>query len=147
MAPVVSGPIFHVARIKLGLEDSLALGNLDASRDWGFAGDYVEAMWMMLQEDEPDDYVIATGETHSVREMVEVAFSHVDLDWEKHVTIDPLFVRPAEVDELVGDTTRAREKLGWVAKKTFRELITEMVDSDIQFHERRLRFAQLPPGS
>ena len=133
----------HVARIKLGLQDKLALGNLDASRDWGFAGDYVQAMWMMLQENEPDDYVIATGKTHSVREMVEVAFSHVDLDWEKYVTVDPHFVRPAEVDLLVGDTTKAREKLGWEPTKTFRELITDMVDADIEFHERRLRFAQV----
>ena len=102
-----------VARIKLGLTDRLTLGNLDAKRDWGFAGDYVEAMWLMLQQDEPDDFVISTGETHSVRDMVEVAFDRVGLDWTAHVEIDPALVRPAEVDLLVGDSSKAKHKLGW----------------------------------
>ncbi len=104
-----------VARIKLGLTDSLSLGNLDAHRDWGFAGDYVRAMWMMLQQERADDYVIATGESHSVRELVEIAFGHVGLDWQKYVRLDPKFLRPAEVDLLVGDSSKARKSLGWDA--------------------------------
>jgi GDPmannose 4,6-dehydratase len=120
------------AAIKLGLQDKLALGNLDAERDWGYAKDYVEAMWMMLQEDEPDDYVIATGEAHSVRELVRVAFEQVDLDPAEHVEIDPRFMRPAEVEHLIGDPAKAREKLGWEPRTSFAEMIKLMVDSDIE---------------
>ena len=120
-----------VARIKLGLTDELRLGNLDAERDWGFAGDYVEAMWLMLQQDEADDYVIATGETHSVGEFCELAFEHVGLEWERYVKTDPEFLRPAEVDQLVGDASKAREKLGWEPRHSFRELVEMMVDADL----------------
>ena len=120
-----------VARIKLGLADSLALGNLDAQRDWGFAGDYVRAMWMMLQQDEADDFVIATGESHSVRELVEVAFGHVGLDWQKYVKLDPRFLRPAEVDHLIGDPAKAQRLLGWRPEVDFRGLVTMMVDADV----------------
>jgi len=123
-----------VARIKLGMADELRLGNLDAQRDWGFAGDYVRAMWMMLQQDRPADYVIATGETHTVRELVETAFSHVGLDWEEFVVQDPRFMRPAEVDLLVGDAARAREELGWAPEVGFRELVHMMVDADLVRH-------------
>jgi GDPmannose 4,6-dehydratase len=121
-----------VARIKLGLATELRLGNLDAERDWGFAGDYVEAMWLMLQQAEPADYVIATGETHSVKECVEVAFAHAGLDWERHVVLDPAFLRPAEVDQLIGDPARARAELGWEPRTSFRELVEMMVDADIE---------------
>ena len=121
-----------VAEIALGQSDSLALGNLDAKRDWGFAGDYVEAMWLMLQQDNPEDFVICTGETHSVREFLELAFSHVNLSFEDHVTVDERFFRPAEVDLLVGDASLAKEKLGWVPKTSFSDLVTGMVDSDLQ---------------
>jgi GDPmannose 4,6-dehydratase len=121
-----------VARIKLGLADDLRLGNLDAQRDWGFAGDYVEAMWLMLQRDEPADYVIATGEPHSVREFVELAFEHVGLDWERHVVQDPGFMRPAEVDHLVGDASKARAELGWEPKTSFPDLVELMVDADLE---------------
>ena len=120
-----------VARIKLGLTDSLSLGNLDAHRDWGFAGDYVRAMWMMLQQDRADDYVIATGASHSVRELVEVAFGHVGLDWQKHVLLDPKFLRPAEVDLLVGDPSKARKTLGWRPDVDFVGLVKMMVDADV----------------
>src|SRR5687768_11155103 len=120
-----------VARIKLGLADSLGLGNLDAQRDWGFAGDYVRAMWLMLQQDSADDYVIATGKTHSVRNLVEVAFGHVGLDWEKHVKLDPRFLRPAEVDHLVGDSSKARAALGWTPEVDFPALVRMMVDADM----------------
>ena len=120
-----------VARIKLGLQKELRMGNLDAKRDWGFSGDYVRAMWMMLQQDKPDDYVIATGETHSVREFLEIAFSHVGLDYTDYVVIDPAFIRPAEVDLLLGDSTKARTTLGWVPQVSFRELVTMMVDADL----------------
>jgi GDPmannose 4,6-dehydratase len=120
-----------VARIKLGLADSLALGNLDAQRDWGFAGDYVRAMWMMLQQDDADDFVIATGESHSVRELVEVAFGHVGLDWQKYVKLDPRFLRPAEVDHLIGDPAKAQRVLGWRPEVDFRRLVTMMVDADV----------------
>jgi GDPmannose 4,6-dehydratase len=120
-----------VARIKLGLADELPLGNLDAHRDWGFAGDYVEAMWLMLQQDEPDDYVVATGETHTVERLVELAFARVGLDPEKHVVVDPAFIRPAEVDLLIGDATHAREKLGWDPKVDFEGLVNMMVDADL----------------
>jgi GDPmannose 4,6-dehydratase len=121
-----------VARIKNGLEKELRMGNLDARRDWGFAGDYVDAMWRMLQQDEADDYVVATGETHSVRELVEVAFGHVGLDWEKYVVQDPRFYRPAEVDLLVGDPRKARERLGWTPAITFDGLVRMMVDADME---------------
>ncbi len=121
-----------VARIKLGLEQELRLGNLESERDWGFAGDYVKAMWMMLQQEAPDDYVVATGETHSVRRLCEVAFSHVGLDYKDYVKTDPRFMRPAEVDQLVGDPTKARTKLGWKPDVTFEGLIQMMVDADIE---------------
>ena len=121
-----------VARIKLGLADHLSLGNLDASRDWGFAGDYVRAMWMMLQQPQPDDYVIATGKSHSVRQLVETAFGHAGLDWQKYVRIDPALLRPAEVDLLVGDAAKARRVLGWRPEVGFAELVQMMVDADLQ---------------
>jgi GDPmannose 4,6-dehydratase len=121
-----------VARIKQGLQERLAMGNLDAQRDWGFAGDYVDAMWRMLQQDQPDDYVVATGETHTVRELCEVAFARAGLDWQKHVFVDQRFVRPAEVDLLVGHPAKARSKLGWEPKVRFRELVEMMVDSDLE---------------
>ncbi len=121
-----------VARIKLGLDNELRLGNLDSRRDWGFAGDYVKAMWLMLQQDEPEDYVISTGETHSVRELVELAFGHVDLDWEKYVVQDERFMRPAEVDLLVGDASKAGRELGWEPVITFRGLVQMMVDADLE---------------
>ena len=120
-----------VARIKLGLQDKVALGNLDARRDWGFAGDYVEAMWLMLQQDEPSDYVVATGETHSVQDLCEVAFSYVDLDWREHVVQDPRFMSPAEDDLLVGNPAKARARLGWEPRVSFEELIHMMVDADL----------------
>ena len=120
-----------VARIKLGLADGLRLGNFDAERDWGFAGDYVDAMWRMLQQDEPDDFVVATGETHSVREFFEIAFAHAGLEPEQHVKSDPQFLRPAEVDQLVGDASKARERLGWEPRHSFRDLVEMMVDADL----------------
>jgi GDPmannose 4,6-dehydratase len=122
----------HVAKIKLGLTQELRLGNLDAKRDWGFAGDYVEAMWLMLQQDTPDDYVVSTNETHSVQEFVEIAFGHVGLNWQDHVVIDPKFVRPAEVDLLIGDAAKARRQLNWQPKVDFPSLVTMMVDADIK---------------
>ena len=121
-----------VARIKLGLANELRLGNVDAQRDWGFAGDYVRAMWLMLQKDEPSDYVIATGQEQSVQDFVDAAFSHIGLDPKKHVVIDQRFVRPAEVDHLVGDSSRAREELGWEPKVSFQELVEMMVDADVE---------------
>ena len=121
-----------VARIKLGLSKELRMGNLDARRDWGFAGDYVKAMWLMLQQDKPQDYVIGTGEVHSVKELVELAFAHVGLDWEKYVVIDPAFIRPAEVDLLMADPTKARTELGWEIEVSFQELVRMMVDSDLR---------------
>lgn len=122
-----------VAKIALGQQDTLALGNLDAQRDWGFAGDYVDAMWRMLQQPEADDYVISTGTTQSVRSFLDVAFNHVGIsDWEKHVYQDPAFFRPAEVDLLVGDATKAREKLGWEPRVSFAELVAMMVDADLE---------------
>lgn len=130
------------ARIKLGLASDLKLGNLTAHRDWGFAGDYVRAMWLMLQQDAPDDYVIATGESHSVQELVELAFEHVGLDWKKCVTEDPSLIRPAEVDTLLGDWSHAREKLGWKPEVSFAQLVQMMVDADLALlrdSERRHR--------
>jgi GDPmannose 4,6-dehydratase len=121
-----------VAQIKLGLARELRLGNLDAKRDWGFAGDYVEAMWRMLQQPEPDDYVVATGENHTVRELVEIAFSHVGLDWRKFVQLDSSLLRPAEVELLIGDPAKARARLGWQPKVSFGELVRMMVDADLQ---------------
>jgi GDPmannose 4,6-dehydratase len=121
----------HVAKIKLGLAEKIKMGNLDAQRDWGFAGDYIRAMWMMLQQPQADDYVIATGETHSVQELLEVAFSHVGLDWKKYVEIDPKLVRPAEVDYLCGNAGKARNVLGWKPEVTFKQLIEMMVDADL----------------
>ena len=120
-----------VARIKLGLARQISLGNLEARRDWGFAGDYVDAMWRMLQQPSPQDYVIGTGKTHSVRELVEAAFGHVGLDWQEHVVTDPKFMRPAEVDLLLADPTKARVELGWSPKMSFRELIASMVEADL----------------
>jgi GDPmannose 4,6-dehydratase len=124
------------ARIKLGLADQLALGNLDSRRDWGFAGDYVRAMWLMLQQDQPDDYVVSTGETHSVQELCEAAFSYLDLDWKEYITQDPRFMRPAEVDLLVGDASKAGQILGWEPNVTFRELIEMMVEADLERHQK-----------
>jgi GDPmannose 4,6-dehydratase len=121
-----------VARIKLGLAEELRLGNLESERDWGFAGDYVDAMWRMLQQDEPEDYVVATGSAHSVQEFVNIAFAHAGLEPEKHVKTDPEFLRPAEVDQLVGDASKAREKLGWEPRHSFRELAEMMVDADLE---------------
>ncbi len=121
----------HVARIKLGMSDELRLGNLDSRRDWGYAADYVQAMWLMMQQEKPDDFVVATGETHSVEEFLEVAFGHVDLDWHDYVVQDPQFMRPAEVDLLVGDPTKARETLGWEPTVSFTELVEMMVDADL----------------
>lgn len=130
-----------VAQIKLGLAAELRMGNLDARRDWGFAGDYVDAMWRMLQQDEPDDYVVATGETHSVEELVDAAFKCVDLDWKQYVVQDPAFYRPAEVDLLVGDASKAKQKLGWTPNLTFHGLIERMVKADVERWERKLRHA------
>jgi GDPmannose 4,6-dehydratase len=127
-----------VARIKLGLASELRLGNLDAKRDWGYAGDYVRAMWLMLQQDEPHDVVISTGEAHSVRELCEIAFERVGLNWEDHVVVAEEFFRPAEVDFLVGDSSFAAEQLGWKPEVTFKELIEMMVDSDLTAHKKRL---------
>ena len=127
-----------VAQIKLGFQDKLFLGNLDARRDWGFAGDYVRAMWMMLQRDEPDDYVIGTGESHSVKEFVELSFQHAGLDWEKYVEIDPRYFRPSEVDALEADPSKARKVLGWQPEVSFHELVRMMVDADMADLKRRL---------
>ena len=120
-----------VAKIKLGVADKLKMGNIDAQRDWGFAGDYIRAMWLMLQQPQAEDYVIATGKTHSVQELLEVAFSHAGLDWKKYVEIDPKLVRPAEVDYLCGDASKAQKVLGWVPQVTFKQLIEMMVDADL----------------
>jgi GDPmannose 4,6-dehydratase len=127
-----------VARIKLGLADHLALGNLDAHRDWGFAGDYVRAMWLMLQQDRADDFVIATGESHSVKELVEAAFGFAGLDWQKYVRLDPRFIRPAEVDHLIGDAGKARKALGWTPEVDFQGLVKMMVEADLA------RLARMP---
>lgn len=120
------------ARIKLGLQDELYLGNLDAKRDWGYAADYVHAMWMMLQQEQPDDFVVATGETHTVRELLDIAFGHLGLDWKRYVKIDPRYYRPTEVDLLIGDATKAKQKLGWEPKVSFQELIKMMADADLE---------------
>ncbi len=127
------------ARIKMGHADKLMLGNRDACRDWGFSGDYVRAMWLMLQQDQPNDYVIATDEAHSVQEFVEVAFAHAGLDWQKHVGVDPRFLRPAEVDHLIGDPAKAKKELGWEPSVTFKQLVAMMVDADIE----RIKSGQL----
>ncbi len=133
----VTRKITHAAtRIKLGLQDKLYLGNLEAKRDWGFAGDYVEAMWLMLQQDEPDDYVIATGETHSVREFAEKVFQKLELDYEEYVEIDQRYFRPTEVDVLLGDSTKARKKLGWAPKVTFEQLIDMMIEADLELAKK-----------
>jgi GDPmannose 4,6-dehydratase len=129
-----------VAHIKLGFAEELVLGNLDAERDWGFAGDYVEAMWRMLQQDDPDDYVVATGKTHSVHEFADVAFAYVGLDWKRYVKTDPQFLRPAEVNQLVGDSSKAKRELGWEPKYSFRDLVEMMVDADLE----RLAAAAVP---
>jgi GDPmannose 4,6-dehydratase len=121
----------HVARIKCGLANELRLGNLQAKRDWGFAGDYVQAMWLMLQQDSPDDYVVGTGETHTVQEFVELAFDHVGLDWKRYVVIDPKFVRPAEVDLLLADPSKAKKQLGWQPQVSFERLVARMVENDL----------------
>jgi GDPmannose 4,6-dehydratase len=126
------------ARVKLGLDQDLYLGNLDAKRDWGYAGDYVQAMWLMLQQQEPEDYVIATGETHTVREVLEQAFGYLDLDWQKHVKIDSRYYRPTEVDLLIGDASKAKRKMGWEPKVSFKELITMMVEADFQAESLKL---------
>jgi GDPmannose 4,6-dehydratase len=133
-----------VARIKLGLADTLSLGNLDAHRDWGYAGDYVRAMWLMLQQDHPDDYVVATGTEHSVRELVEIAFERAGLDWEKHVRIDPAFLRPAEVDHLVGDPSKAASVLGWQPSVDFTGLVRMMVDADLERLSAATAAARIP---
>jgi GDPmannose 4,6-dehydratase len=126
----------HAARIKLGLAKEVKLGNLDAKRDWGHARDYVAAMWLMLQQDEPEDYVIATGEQYTVRDLAEAAFSHVGLDYRRHVVMDPQFFRPAEVETLLGDASKARRQLGWSAEVPFRDLVKEMVESDLRMLSR-----------
>ena len=133
-----------VARIKLGLADSLPIGNVDAQRDWGFAGDYVRAMWMMLQQDHPDDYVIATGVSHSVRELLEIAFARVGLDWQKYVRVDPALLRPAEVDHLLGDPAKARAELGWEPSVDFKQLVEMMVDADLEMVGSAPRAARVP---
>jgi GDPmannose 4,6-dehydratase len=127
-----------VARIKLGLQRELFLGNLEARRDWGFAGDYVEAMWLMLQQDQPDDYVVATGETHTVREFLDVAFGHLGLDWRDYVKIDPRYYRPTEVDLLIGDASKAKQRLGWTPKIGFRDLAIMMVEADLKMERVKL---------
>ena len=128
----------HVAKIKLGQLKELRMGNLDADRDWGFAGDFVRAMWLMLQQDEPRDYVIATGKAHTVRDLCDLAFSHVGLDYRDYVVLDPAFIRPAEVDKLLGDPSRAKQDLGWEPKVSFQEMVAMMVDADLE------RFAKSP---
>lgn len=135
------------ARIKLGLQHELFLGNLEAKRDWGFAGDYVEAMWLMLQQPAPDDYVIATGETHTVKEFLDVVFGHVGLDWKRHVKIDPRYYRPTEVDLLIGDASHAKQKLGWEPKVRFTELAVMMIEADLRMEQERLEGTRTYPKS
>ena len=132
------------ARIKLGLQWELFLGNLEARRDWGFAGDYVEAMWLMLQQDQPDDYVIATGETHTVREFLDVVFGYLDLDWHRYVKIDPRYYRPTEVDLLIGDASKAKQRLGWTPKVGFRDLAVMMVEEDLKMEREKLDGTRSP---
>jgi GDPmannose 4,6-dehydratase len=131
------------AKIKLGLSNELRLGNLDAKRDWGFAGDYARAMWLMLQQDKPDDYVISTGITHSVRDLVQIAFDYVNLNWKDYVIVDPKFVRPAEVEILLGDSTKALKKLGWAPETSFEELIKMMIDADLERIENDIKLFNL----
>jgi GDPmannose 4,6-dehydratase len=141
----VTRKISHgAAGIKLGLTDELALGNLDARRDWGYARDYVEAMWLMLQQDEPEDFVIATGESHSVQEFVELAFERVGVDWQEYVRLDERYLRPAEVDDLVGDYSKAKDVLGWEPRTSFKELVHLMVDADVALLEREPRLERVP---
>ncbi len=130
---------YNAARIKLGLVNELRMGNYDAQRDWGFAGDYVKAMWMMLQQDEPEDYVVATGETHAVRRLLEIAFTTVDLDWQNYTVQDERFMRPAEVDLLVGDPSKAGKKLGWEPQVSFEQLVQMMVESDLDMLKKQQR--------
>ena len=131
------------AKIKLGLSNELRLGNLDAKRDWGFTGDYVKTMWLMLQQDKPDDYVISTGITHSVRDLVQIAFDYVNLNWKDYVIVDPKFVRPAEVEILLGDSTKALKKLGWAPETSFEELIKMMIDADLERIENDIKLFNL----
>ncbi|MFP3895596.1 MAG: GDP-mannose 4,6-dehydratase [Anaerolineales bacterium] len=133
---------YNVAKIKLGLADELPMGNLDSMRDWGFAGDYVRAMWLMLQQDNPTDFVVATGVRHSIRELLDVAFGYVDLDYEDYVTVDPRFLRPADVIDLVGDASKARRELGWEPEVTFEELIRMMVDHDLEVIKTKLEMGE-----
>jgi GDPmannose 4,6-dehydratase len=135
------------SRIKLGAQKQLAMGNLDAKRDWGFAGDYVRAMWLMLQQEKPDDYVVATGESHTVRELCEMAFGHVGLDYRKHVDIDPRYYRPTEVDDLRGDWSKAARVLGWKPRTSFKELVRLMMESDLKLAEREQRAGAGPAVS
>ena len=132
-----------VAKIKLSLSNELRLGNLDAKRDWGFAGDYVEAMWLMLQQDEPDDYVISTGLTHSVKDLLQIAFDYVNLNWKDYVVVDPKFVRPAEVKLLLGDPSKARKKLGWKPKISFEELVRMMVEADLEKVKNNIHLSKI----
>ncbi|MEN8221993.1 MAG: GDP-mannose 4,6-dehydratase, partial [Acidobacteriota bacterium] len=127
---------YNAAKIKLGLEKELGLGNLDAKRDWGFAGDYVKAMWLMMQQDKPDDFIISTGETHAVRDLVDIAFSHLGLDYKKYVKKDKRFFRPAEVDLLIGDHSKAKKILNWEPEVSFEELVKMMVDSDMELLQK-----------
>jgi GDPmannose 4,6-dehydratase len=136
-----------VARIYHGIQDELKLGNLDAQRDWGFAGDYIEAMWLMLQQEKPDDYVVASGETHTVREFCEIAFKAAGMDWEKYVKVDPKFLRPAEVSLLQGDASKAKKVLGWKPKTSFKQLIRMMVDSDIDLVSKAKDASKKPAGA
>ena len=129
-------------RIKLGLQNKLILGNLDSKRDWGYAKEYVEAMWLMLQQDQPDDFVIATNDTHTVREFLEETFAHLDMDWNEFVGFDKKYERPAEVDLLIGDPQKAREKLGWEPKTSFKELVALMVDADMKLAEQERTLAE-----
>ncbi len=133
----------NVAKIKLGLTNELRIGNLNAKRDWGFAGDYVKAMWLMLQQDEPDDYVIGTGITHPVKDLVQVAFDYVDLSWKDYVVVDPKFIRPAEVELLLGDSSKARKKLGWGPEVSFEDLIKMMIDADLEKLENDIRLSNI----
>lgn len=129
-------------RVKVGLQDKLFLGNLEAKRDWGYAGDYVEAMWLMLQQDVPDDYVVATGNSYSVREFLEIVFTYLDLNWEQYVEIDPYYFRPSEVDSLLGDPSKAKSKLNWAPKNNFDDLVKRMVNHDLELAKREAHAMQ-----